>query len=402
MSLFTDKGVELSGDLNSWIQRVQNFKKNVWGDNYVVDPKTKQGAEILQMAELLYNAEMNNVSAMSQLSVDTATGICLDWLGAVKGIRRNSGYPQQITVEIVSNITGYTITPNDQFITLDGLYIYAVAATTQINTLNQQVVLLSANDGNPPVQDGQGLRTVGQFPNILSTTIVSGGIVDGSATEDDESYRRRINNSEIGFITTLQLMYSELMTIPGIAKSWFYYNDGTTTDSVGRPAGSTEFIVVPDAEAVGNETEFNKLVAQKILDVKTPSAATYGDITVDVEDYFGEPKQVHFSRGQQVKIEFAAKVAASDETNTLSLDNVELEQQLIRDYVNQLRLGAAVEWSRVIGFIANDPGYKIANWGLRVKGTDQWLQTDIAIEYNQYAWIESLDDIVISTEDLPE
>lgn len=402
MSRFTDKGVELSGDLDSWIQRVIAFKKKVWGDNYVSDPTTKQGADILQMAELLYNAEMNNISAMSQLSPDTATGICLDWLGAVKGVNRNSGYPQQIRVEITSNITGYTITPNDQFITNDGLYIYAVASSVQITTLTQEIVLLSANDGNPPVQSGDGLRTVGQFPNILSAVIVEGGITDGSDTESDASYRKRIKNSEIGFIGTLQLIYSELLTIPGIAKAWFYYNDGTTTDAQGRPSGATEFVVVPDAQSAENETEFNNLVAQKILDVKIPGAPTFGNTTVNLDDYLGEPKTINFSRGQKVSIEFAAKVAMSEETNSISLENVALEQQQIMDYVNQLRLGAGVEWSRILGFIASDPGYRIVSWGLRVKGSKTWTTNDINVEYNQYAWVDSVDDITISTEDLPE
>lgn len=401
MSLWTKNGVELSGDLDSWYNRVVAFKRKIFGNDYVVDPTTKQGAEIVELSELLYNAEMNNVSAMAQLSPDTATGICLDWIGSIKGVFRNAGFPQQIKVNITSAITGYTITPNDQFITLDGLYAYAVASSVEITALEQQIILLSANDGNPPVAAGDGLRTVRQFPNITSAIIADGGINAGSETESDESYRRRIKNSEIGFIGTLQLMYSELLTVPGIAKAWFYYNDDATeNDAQGRPPGATEFIVVPDDGVDG--TSFNNLVAQKIVETKVPGAPTFGNITVHLDDYLGEPKDINFSRGEKVSIEFAAKIGVSDSTNQLSIDNVPLQQQQIRDYVNQLRLGANVEWSRILGFIANDNGYRIVNWGLRVKGSSTWTQADISVLYNQYAWVDSTDDITISTGDLPE
>ena len=99
MSEFTGQGV-VTKTLDEWYQAVVDFKRAVWGNDFVTDPSTKQGADILQLAELLYNAEMNNVSAFGQLNLNTAEGICLDYIGFVRGINRNGGYPQQIKVDI--------------------------------------------------------------------------------------------------------------------------------------------------------------------------------------------------------------------------------------------------------------------------------------------------------------
>ena len=79
MSEFTGQGV-ITKTLDEWYQAVVDFKRAVWGEDFVTDPTTKQGADILQLAELLYNAEMNNVSAFGQLNLNTAEGICLDYI----------------------------------------------------------------------------------------------------------------------------------------------------------------------------------------------------------------------------------------------------------------------------------------------------------------------------------
>ena len=107
MSQFTSSGV-VTKTLDEWYDAVVEFKRSVWGQDFVTDPSTKQGADILQLAELLYNAEMNNVSAFAQLNLNTASGICLDYIGLVRGIYRNGGYPQEIKVDLTSAVTGWT------------------------------------------------------------------------------------------------------------------------------------------------------------------------------------------------------------------------------------------------------------------------------------------------------
>ena len=123
MSEFTNKGV-VTKTLDEWYDSVVAFKRAVWGEDFVTDPTTKQGADVLQLAELLYNAEMNNVSAFAQLNLNTATGICLDYIGLVRGIQRDGGYPQQILVDLTSSVTGYTVTPSVTFKTVTGYTYY--------------------------------------------------------------------------------------------------------------------------------------------------------------------------------------------------------------------------------------------------------------------------------------
>jgi len=394
MSLFTGNGVEISS-LQDWLNRVIAFKQSVWGTDFVIDPTTKQGADILQLAELLYNAEMSNVSAYAQLNPNQAVGVGLDYIGRIRGLQRNPGFPQQIVVAITSSTTGYFITPDLVFRTLAGNNYYS-PTTVEITNTEQQVTLLSVADGNPDTNPGDTLQTVTQFTNITNAQIIQGGVTPGQPTEDDLSFRTRINNSDIGFIGTLELMYSELLTVPGLAKANFYYNDSEVTDSRGITPFATEFLTEPQDGV--DDTTFNNLVAQKILEVKVPGSPTYGNTAVNVTNFLGEPKVILFTRPDRQSVQFFAQIALNPNTGQLNISNVPMESQMIMDFVNSLRIGANLNWSKVLGFISSDTGFVIQNWGLRFKDTTPWVQTDLSIGIREYAWIDSLADIDIATD----
>jgi uncharacterized phage protein gp47/JayE len=400
MAEITGQGV-ITKTLDEWYQAVVAYKQAVWGDNYVIDPTTKQGADVVQLAELFYNAEQNHVSALSQLHIDTATGICLDWLGQVKGVLRNGGFPQQLKVEITSQDVGYTITPDIVFQTQDSLYSYTVATAVEITELTQEVVLIYTSDGNPDVNEGDTLSTVSYEPEILNVVIKNGGITAGTETESDAEYRARIKSSEIGFIGTLQLIYSELLQIQGLAKSNYYYNDNGETDEKGIPAYATEFLAVPD-EGV-DSTTFNNLVAQKICDTKEPGAPTYGNTTVQVSNYMGQDKEIKFSRPAKVKIFIKAQIGPNAE-GVFSTISVPAIKQTIMSYINQLLIGTDIDWSRIIGFISSDPNYAVIDWAMK-REDGNWTKLSVNIGLREYAWIENLNNIVISTtpiEDIPD
>lgn len=392
MSEFTQDGV-VTKTLDEWYQAVVDFKRAVWGDDFVTDASTKQGADILQLAELLYNAEMNNVSAFGQLNLNTATGICLDYIGMVRGISRDGGYPQEIKVNLTLASAGWTLTPATIFRTPDG-YNYYAPADILITALSQEVTLIYSSDGNPDVNEGEPLQTVQSMPEIISAVIAEGGITPGTETESDESYRKRIKDAGVGFIGTLELMSSELLKIQGMAKLKILYNDESTTDAQGIPGYNTEFLVVSQ-DGVDSST-FNASVAEKILDIKVPGAPLFGNTTVVVADYYGESKNVKFTRPTKVGIQFYAKIATNPTTGALDTSRLDVEKQGIIDYVQSVDVGASVSWSRILGMLAADTGFIITEWGLRKGTSGAWVNTDLSCSIRQYLWIEA-SDIDIST-----
>ena len=393
MSEFTSTGV-VTKSLDEWYEAVVAFKKAVWGDDFVTDATTKQGADILQLAELLYNAEMNNVSAFAQLNLDTATGICLDYIGMVRGIARNGGYPQEIKVNLTSSTTGYNLTPDVVFRTTTG-YNYAVPSSTAITSLQQEVLMVYESDGNPDVAPGDPLQTVAPNANVVSAVIAEGGITDGADTETDALYRKRIKDASIGFVGTLELMVAEMLKVSGLAKLKVLYNDTSSTDVYGIPAYATEFLVVPDDENAG--ASFNSLVANKILEVKVPGAPLNGSITVSVPDYYGETKSVKFSRATKTEMQFYAQIGPKSVSEPLDVTNVPIEKQAIIDYIASLDIGATASWSEILSIVTGDAGYKIVDWGLRKGTSGNWVQTDISADARQYLWAD-LADIGISVD----
>lgn len=392
MSEFTSTGV-VTKTLDEWYNAVVEFKRAVWGNDFVTDPSTKQGADILQLAELLYNAEMNNVSAFGQLNLNTASGICLDYIGLVRGIYRDGGYPQEIKVNLTSSVANWTLTPTTIFRTTDG-YNYYAPADIQITSLEQEITLVYSSDGNPDVSDGDPLQTVQSMPQIISAVIAEGGITPGAETENDESYRKRIKDASVGFIGTLELMALEMLKVPGMAKLRILYNDESTPSAQGIPAYNTEFLVVPQDGA--DDTTFNASVAEKILDIKVPGAPLYGNTTVAVADYYGESKNVNFTRPSKVGIQFYAKIAVNPVTNAIDTSKLDVEKQAIIDYVQSVDVGESVSWSRVLGMLAGDTGFVITEWGLRKGTTGPWVNTDLSCGTREYLWIDA-DSIDVST-----
>lgn len=397
MSEFTQDGV-VTKTLDEWYQAVVDFKRAVWGDDFVTDASTKQGADILQLAELLYNAEMNNVSAFGQLNLNTASGICLDYIGMVRGIARDGGYPQEIVVDLTSSVTGWTLTPAVTFRTQDG-YNYYSPADVLIEDLNQQVTLVYVSDGNPDVSEGDPLQTVQPVSAIVSAVIAEGGIIEGAETENDESYRLRIKSASIGFVGTLELMASEMLKIAGMSKLRILYNDESTTDANGIPAYNTEFLVVPQDGT--DSATFNATVAEKLLDIKVPGAPLYGNTSVVVQDYYGENKTVKFTRPTKVSLQFYAKIIPNPVTNAIDTSKIDIEKQAIIDYVQSVDVGQSVSWSRILGIVAADTGFLVSEWGLRSNEGGSWgnwvTNEDIGVNnVRKYLWIE-MDDIDIST-----
>lgn len=393
MSEFTSTGV-VTKTLDEWYDAVVAFKKAVWGDDYVTDPTTKQGADILQLAELLYNAEMNNVSAFAQLNLNTASGICLDYIGLVRGIERDGGYPQQILVDLTSSITEYYLTPDVTFRTTTG-YTYYSPTSVLITSLNQQVTLVYSSDGNPDVSDGDPLQTVTSNANIVSAVIAQGGITEGADPENDASYRKRIKDVDLGFVGTLELMAQEMSKVQGMSKLKILYNDTNTTDTNSIPAYCTEFLCVPQ-DGVDNTT-FNNAVAQKILEVKVPGAPLYGTNTsITIPDYYGQDKTIDFTRPTKVGMQFRAIIAINPETGVLDTSNLAVEKQAIIDYVQSVDVGEAVSWSRILGMIAGDKGFIITDWGLRKGTSGVWVKTDLSCAVREYLWTDD-DNIDIST-----
>lgn len=392
MSEFTSTGV-VTKTLDEWYQAVVDFKRAVWGNDFVTDASTKQGADILQLAELLYNAEMNNVSAFGQLNLNTASGICLDYIGLVRGIYRDGGYPQEIKVNLTSSVANWTLTPATTFRTTDG-YNYYAPADIQITDLEQEITLIYSSDGNPDVSDGDPLQTVQSMPQIVSAVIAEGGVTPGADTENDESYRKRIKDASVGFIGTLELMVLEMLKVQGMAKLKILYNDESTTSAQGVPAYSTEFLVVPQDGA--DDTTFNASVAEKILDIKVPGAPLYGNTTVTVADYYGEPKDVKFTRPSKVGIQFYAKIAVNPVTNAIDTSRLDVEKQAIIDYVQSVDVGEGVSWSRILGMLAGDAGFVITEWGLRKGTSGAWVNTDLSCGVREYLWIDA-DNIDVST-----
>lgn len=124
-------------------------------------------------------------------------------------------------------------------------------------------------------------------------------------------------------------------TIDGVTRFRAYENDTNATDDDGIPPHSISLVVD------GGD-------AQEIVDAiglkKAPGVATYGTTEGTYTDYYDIPHPIHFYRPTEVAVTVEVTLAALDNYTSVIGDQI---RQAIVDYINGLRIGDTVFWSKV-------------------------------------------------------
>lgn len=389
MGKWTDRGFEAQ-TLSSYKAQLQQAFKNAFGPDFLIDDALPQGVLIQELAEILYNADMDGIEALSRMNINTASGIYLDLIGGMRGIRRSAGTPQIATVEITCNSTNFTpfLIDAGTVFTVSGSgerfvlpVSHVVSSTTDILSLEYE----QSGDSTSNVDDVMSVDNYAQITDIKITSLVP-----GAGREEDYLYRRRLTSEYPVSSGTVEFVQNKIFETGLVEDTGFDANDTAETTLSGIPPYCTEWMAVPK-EGVSTNA-FEQAVGSAIVNNKVPGMPTYGNTTVTVTDVFGQQKTVMFTVPVKKEVEISVQVGTPEGTGVLNLANVEDIKLSIKDYINSLRIGKDVSYTRCMKFLVNEDDFEVLSFKIRFKGDEDWiLNNSLTIGNREYARIASAD-----------
>ena len=361
MGRWTDAGF-VAYSLDYYIEKLNNLFLETFGEDFDIAPATPQGVLIQRLAELLYNTDMDGVEAFSLLNFNTASGIYLDTIGALRGLPRSLGTPQTITVQVTCNASGFSvfsIPAGHEFTLVDGGGTFTAAAGAVISSPVSTITLTYVQAGDSTAAIGSKLSTVG-FSQIQDLQV--SGMAPGAESESDGAYRTRLRNSYPVAGQTIEYVQNLLAASPFVRLVGTNYND--TAETVGTLGPyTTEWLAVPYSTV--DMDAFKQAVGKIIIDNKMPGAPTAGTTTVEVQDVFNQTKTVNFTIPDMVNLEIAVGVSTPEATGYFDLSNSLTISQQIAAYVNSLGIGDDVSYARCMAPITADTNFDVTVFKIR-------------------------------------
>lgn len=346
--------------------QLEQVFQNAFGNDFSLDPALPQGVLIQELAELFYNADMDGIEVMSRLNLNTASGLFLDFIGALRGVDRLVGEPSTITTSITSNpnTIPFTIPAGQTFALNGGAEVFTVNTATNITSATQTVVLTSTSSGATSAVIDDVLAT--NISNIIDIKVIA--VSQGTDKENDVDYRNRLRQRYTAAQGTVEFIVNKLSELDGVKTVGVNYNDtDSTVDTI--PAHATEFMAVP---RTGYDlTAFKTKVAETILNYKTPGSVTFGNTQEEVSDVFGVKKVVNFTIPTEKVMSIQVEVS-TPENGVLNLSNQDSIKEQIANYINTLTIGKDVSYSRCMAPLTADAGFDVASFKIKAAGDADW------------------------------
>lgn len=307
-------------------------------------PESPDGQLINIMAVLINQAwvELNNV--YNSYNPNSATGQALKNLGLITGIHKGTATRSQATIGLTG--TGNTLVPKGSIVAdADGNEFY----TNRDAYIPANVTVLAVNSGPIPVTAGSITSITSQVSGWTGITHTLDGI-KGSQPETELQYRVRRNRTVMrGSNTVEESMVSAILDL-GIEQVTVINNDTSNIAPDGTPPHSIH-VIVGEFYGVSDDD-----IGLAIFNNKGLGVATYGSTTVSVDDFHENPHDVKFTKASEVPIFFNIEVIFHSE------DIAGAEEQIksnLSTYINSLKSGEDVIWSRLFGLITPVAGAEV-------------------------------------------
>ena len=197
----------------------------------------------------------------------------------------------------------------------------------------------------------------------LSYAVNSAAATPGREAESDASCRSRLKLAAAApAVTTLDALKSAIAAVPNVQSSAIYVNDSESTDSRGIPPHSLCVVVLGGLTAT---------LARTIFEKKAPGIGTYGTLSADVTDAFGETHTIHLQRAAPVP------VALSIELTPLAGFDSSVTERIrtaLTEYSNSLQIGQNIVVPSLYGLCygadpAPSPTFSISLLSATAQGT---------------------------------
>lgn len=264
--------------------------RQIFGDDFVTDPSTPQGALIAAEVAARQSVVRNNATLANQINPNYAGGVFLDAIFALMGGQRTPAIPTTVTATL-SGVAGTLVPAGSQARTAAGDLFELTTSVTigaggSVSGTFQSVTL-----GPIPCGAGALSEVVSAVLGWETVTNATAGTL-GRATESDAAARlRRRRLLGANSRSTAQAIMAKVLAVPGVSSMTFLENVAATTQTINTISMSAHSVWACVQGGVDGE------IAAAILQSKAAGTATNGAVLVSVTDpASGQAYSVRFDR----------------------------------------------------------------------------------------------------------
>ncbi len=325
---FIDSTGLIVTDTSTLLTEVEDEYKDVFGDDFIVDPGTPEGALISAEATSRASVANNNAALANQINPNYAGGVFLDAIYALTGGARSAGERSTVAVDItgVANTVipvGATArtTAGDEFTNPTALSI-GVGGTVSGTFQSVEIGAIGAPVGT--------LTTI--VDNIIGWETITNptAAVVGSNQQSDNDVRTA-RNGELALQgrSLAEAVASNVSAVEGVTSLVFRENP-TAVATI--PPAVAPIALAPHSVWAVVQGGVDEDVANALYEAKSAGAAWNGSESVDVTDQSsGQTSEVLFDRPTEIPMLARVTVRAD---NTSTVDPTPAVKSAIVDYAN--------------------------------------------------------------------
>lgn len=336
-------------DYQTILSTITSYFQQIYGTDAYIDPDSKDGQMISLYALGIHDANNTAIQVYNSFSPSTSMSEALSRNVKINGIARN-GETRSVVDLLCIGTAGQTITNGSVRDANNIIWNLPVSVTIQPGG-QVTVTATCATAGAVAAMAGTVNQINTPTRGWTSVTNPSAATV-GTAVEQDSALRiRQAQSVALPSLTPFAALDGAIANVAGVTRHKLYENDTGSPDANGLSAHSVAAIV--DG---GDITA----IAQTIIGKKGQGVSTFGSTSVLVQDFWGNPHTIYFSRPSPVPVFVAITLKVFTGYTTQVGNDI---KTAIAAYINSLSIGDDVLLSRV---------YSPANLGVMSGGESRY------------------------------
>lgn len=324
---------------------LQGVYQGIYGADVYLGNDSQDGQFLAAIASAINDCNAACVAVFNSFSPGDAVGEGLSRLVKINGLKRKSS--SNSTADIL--VVGQAGTAIPAGIVGDGAYQWALSANVTIPYSGSITVTATCTTAGAITSGAGAINQIITPVAGWQSASNPSAATPGDAVETDTILRaRQANSTALPSLTVLAGIIGAVENIAGVTDVKAYENDTNTTDSNGIPGKKIALVV-----AGGDATAIASAIAAK----KTPGGGTYGSTSVIINDVYGIPHPINFSRPTGVPITVAISIKAL--AGYTSAAGAAIVNDIIA-YINNVGIGGgpsnSVEWDATLT-AAKSTGY---------------------------------------------
>lgn len=312
---------------------ITGYFQQIYGTDAYLDPDSKDGQMVALVALAIHDANNTAIAVYNSFSPSTGMTDALSRNVKINGITRRAATNSTADLTL-AGAAGTTIT-NGSVKDANGI-IWNLPASVTIGPGGTVVATsICAVAGAVAAVSGAVSKINTPTRGWTSVTNESAATVGSAAETDSELRIRQRQSVALPSLTPFAALDGAVANVSGVTRHKLYENDTGSVDTNGLPAHSVAAIV--DGGDVN-------AIAKVIQGKKGQGVATFGSTSVSVQDSWGNPHIIRFSRPATVQV-FISIVLKVFPGYTSQVGND--IKTAIAAYVNSLDIGDDLLLSRV-------------------------------------------------------